>query len=111
MFRCITDPTDGVAYWQGPDGVFRPLMRCYTVHLEDRGPIDPDAIRERVLNPIPQGIRATMEFDDDDPKAEQMREMIAAFKRRMLETLRAQLPAEIYETLPEWAKVKEEKTP
>lgn len=113
MFRCITDPTYGVTYWQGPDGTMRPLMRTQNVYLEVedavKRAIGRDA-RERVLNPIPpQGISATVEFDDDDPRGEQMREMLAAFKREMLGTLRARLPAEIYEALPEWAK--EEPTP
>lgn len=82
VFRSIMDPAEGVTYWQGPDGVFRPLMRTQNVYL-----------------------RATREFDDDDPRGEQMRDMLAAFKREMLRTLRERLPGEI------WAKIEEEPTP
>lgn len=117
-FRCIADPTDGVAYWQGPDGVFRPLMRTCRVYFEVEEAVkrtlaaNLDAIREHAQNPIqPQGLIATVEFDDDDPRGEQIREMLAAFQRKALRALRERLPEEIYKTLPEWAKIEEEPTP
>lgn len=127
VFRCITDPTDGVTYWQCPDGSMRPLMRTQNVYLEveekvKRALLDAahvrdairelDAIRERVWNPIPpQGISGTIEIDEDDPRGEQMRDAFAAFKREVSKALRDRLPREIYNTLPEWVKMKEEPTP
>lgn len=115
VFRCITDPTDCATYWQGPDGVFRPLMRTQNICLEIEEKVKRaslDAIREHMLNPIPpQGISGTIEIDDDDdPRCVQMREMFAAFKREMLKALRERLPKEIYDTLPEWARMKEDPT-
>lgn len=124
VFRGITNPTDGVTYWQGPDGVFRPLMRTQNVYLEveekvKRALLDAarvrdairelDAIRERVRNPI--GMGTTMEIDEGDPRGEQMREVFSAFEREVFNTLRDRLPREIYETLPEWAKIEEVPTP
>lgn len=113
VFRCITDPTGSLTLWQGPDGVFRPLMRTHNVYFEVAEKVKGtslDAIREHMLNPIPpQGISGTIEIDDD-PSGEKMRDMLAAFQSEVLRTLRERLPEDIYDTLPEWAKVKEEPT-
>lgn len=115
VFRCIVDPMEDVAYWQGPDGSMRPLMRTQSVYFEvvetvkrTLMDIHLDAIRERVFNPIPpQGISATVEIEEDDPKAEPMRELYEAFKRKALTTLRECLPEESYKALPAWAKLED----
>jgi hypothetical protein len=124
VFRSIMDPADGVTYWQGPDGVFRPLMRTQNVYFEVEEKVkrtlldaarvrdvirELDAIRERVRNPV--DLSVTVEIDDGDPRGEQMRETFAAFKREIFKTLRERLPVDIYETLPDWAKTEAEPTP
>lgn len=118
VFRSIMDPAEGVTYWQGPDGVFRQLMRTQNVYLEVEEKVkrtlldaarvrdiirELDAIRERVRNPV--DISVPVEIDDDDPRGEQMRYTFAAFKREVLKTLRERLPGEL------WAKIEEEPTP
>ena len=118
VFRCITDPNDGVTYWQCPDGSMRPLMQTSRVYLEVEETVkrtlstymdtQRDAL-ERVFNPIPpQGISATFEIDADDPKAEPMREMFGAFKRKAIATLQECLPGDAYKNLPTWARFEEE---